>query len=68
MNEPLNHKADLGTLACHAVYRELLATVSEDEAERLVGRLEIRVRGDGDDSPPLGRFRSAMMPKSRLNF
>jgi len=45
MNEPLNHKPDLGTLARHALYRELLADMSEDEAEALVGRLEIRVRG-----------------------
>jgi hypothetical protein len=30
----------------HALYRELLLTVSEDEAETIVGRLEIRVRGD----------------------
>jgi len=45
MNEPLNHKPDLGTLARHALYRELLVDMSEDEAEALVGRLEIRVRG-----------------------
>lgn len=46
MTKPLNYAADLGTLDRHALYRELLATVSEDEAEALVGRLEIRVRRD----------------------
>lgn len=56
MNEPLNHKADLGTLARHALYRELLASVSEQEAEALVGRLEIGVR-DEKGALSFGAFR-----------
>jgi hypothetical protein len=58
MNEPLNYQPDLATLARHALYRELLATVSEQKVEALVGRLEIRVRGNGDESAPFGCFRA----------
>ncbi|SIO39594.1 hypothetical protein SAMN05444172_1589 [Burkholderia sp. GAS332] len=55
--EQLNYAPDLGTLARHALYRELLATVSEDEVEALVGRLEIRVRkAEPNWVQPFGRF------------
>ena len=57
MTEPLNYQPNLATLARHALYRELLATVSENEAAAIVDCLEIRVReAEPNWAQPFWRF------------
>lgn len=47
MTEPINYSPDIGTLARHALYRELLAVgMSECKALATAGKLEIRVRDE----------------------
>jgi hypothetical protein len=54
MNQPLNYRPDLGTLARAALARELLADgIPRRKVEKLVGALEIRVRRES----PFGAFR-----------